>query len=88
MEDRAGARGADKDHDDDRPEDEEVDLERQIAQELASIQKPRKEQRFGTSLVRLFAPHRSHADERPANCLTNTPCGQWCYKMLLNTMTS
>ena len=62
VEDHAGAQGADDDDDDDdAPEGEEVDLERQIAQELASIQKPRKEQRFGTSLVRLFAPYRSHA---------------------------
>ena len=58
-------------------EDDE-DFEAQIAKELASIKRPRKEQRFGGFLVTGAFLH-SGLKHLEANCQTNTPCGMKIY---------
>jgi tRNA acetyltransferase TAN1 len=49
-----------------------LDIESQIAKELAIIQRPRREQLFGTIV---FCGIQVPSNEPTANCQTNTPCG-------------
>ena len=62
----------DADADDDEVGDAD-DIEKQIAKEVASMKRPRKETRFGMSPRGLIC---DAADIFVANCQTNTSCGK------------
>lgn len=55
--------------------EEEEDIEKAIAKEVQKIKRPRKEQRFGESLLsfRCYILIPLYA---AANCTTDTPCGE------------
>ena len=84
------AAGADGDDDEGHADSDdgevlEEDLEKQIAKELASIKRPRKEQMFGM----LHPPHDNDprnpiqmTANHVANCQTNTPCGTQSFDIL------
>ena len=65
------------DPDDAAAVDVEEDLEKQIAKELATIKRPRKEQQFGMFLYSCSGRDIIRVDPSDylANCQTNTPCG-------------
>lgn len=54
---------------------EEEDIEKAIAKEVQMIKRPRKEQRFGESILS-FRPHFLIILYVAANCTTDTPCGE------------
>jgi len=68
-EERDGASESDEAEDGD-------DLEAQVAKELASIKRPRREQRFGEWIFITVALYTLELKSLKANCQTNTPCGK------------
>lgn len=52
------------------------DLEAQVAKELASIKRPRREQRFGEWTSITVVLYTLELKPLKANCQTNTPCGK------------
>ena len=59
------------------------DLEKQIAKEVASMKRPRKETRFGRSSTSM---QRTSPHFHVANCLTNTPCGTpECHQYIIHS---
>ena len=63
------------DNDSDAGAEDDDNIEAQIAKEVASMNKPRRERRFGTSRSVYLNLHKFTLTV--ANCDTGTPCG-WC----------
>ena len=64
-----GETQAGKDNDSDEDEDEEEDIEKQIAKEMSGMKRPKKETRFGMSLLILASAGGSRFAQRAARLI-------------------